>query len=108
MGITEFDFWNMTFAELTRALSSKKRVIKQQAQERASFDYILADLVGRAVGRFFSSSNKFPEVAEAYPSLFNDSQIQEAKAKKQEELNIARFKQFAEAHNQKFKEGSKN
>jgi hypothetical protein len=97
----------MTFSELTRALSSKKRILKQQAQERASYDYILADLVGRSLGRFFSSSNKFPEVAEAYPSLFNVEQIQEAKAQKQAELNIARFKQFAESHNKRFKEGSK-
>lgn len=95
----------MTFSELTRALSSKQRLLKQQAQERASYDYILADLVGRSVGRFFSSSNKFPEVAEAYPNLFNTEQIEEAKAQKQAELNIARFKQFADNHNKNFKGG---
>lgn len=104
MGITEYDFWEMTFAELNRALSSKKRIIKLEAQERASFDYILADLIGRSMGRIYSSS-KFPEIAEAYPSLFNDSQIQEAKAKKQDELSIARFKQFADNHNRNFKGG---
>lgn len=95
----------MSLAELRRALDSKKRVIKLQAMERASYDYILADLVGRSVGRFFSSSNKFPEVAEAYPSLFNSEQMQEEKAKKQAELSIARFKQFADNHNRNFKGG---
>jgi hypothetical protein len=105
MGIAESDFWNMTLAELRRALASKKRLLRQQAQERASFDYILADLIGRSVSRIHSSSNKFPEIAEVYPALFNDEQIQEAKAQKQAELNIARFKQFADNHNRNFKRG---
>ena len=37
-GISEHDFWDMTIAELTRAIASKKRIQKQQAQEKASFD----------------------------------------------------------------------
>jgi hypothetical protein len=107
MGISESDFWNMSFAELNRALSSRKRIIKQQAQEKASFDYILADLIGRSVGRSFSSSNKYPDITEVYPALFNDSQIQEQRENIQNELNIARFKQFAESHNKRFKEVQK-
>lgn len=30
-GITEFDFWNMTLAELERAIESKRRVKKIEA-----------------------------------------------------------------------------
>ena len=70
MGISEHDFWNMTIAEFDRAIASKKRVEKMRAQEQASFDYILADLIGRSIGRIYSSNTKLPELAEAYPSLF--------------------------------------
>lgn len=108
MGISEFDFWNMTFAELDRALSSKKRLIKTEAREKASFDYILADLIGRSVSRVYSSSNKLPEIAEVYPNLFSNEEITQKKQEKKTELSILRFKQFAESHNKRFEEGSKN
>lgn len=103
MGITESDFWNMTIAELDRAIASRKRVMKMQAQERASFDYILADLMGRSVGRIYSSSTKIPEIAAVYPSLFDSKEIEENKAAKKAEISALRFKQFAESFNKKYK-----
>ena len=102
MGISEHDFWNMTIAELTRAMRSKNRIRKQQAQEKASYDYILADLIGRSIGRIYSSSTTIPEISEAYPSLFDDKEIEEKKAAKKAELSALRFKQFAESHNKRF------
>ena len=102
MGISEQDFWNMTIAELTRAMQSKNRIKKQQAQEQASFDYILADLIGRSIGRIYSSSTTIPSISEAYPSLFDSQDIEEKKAEKKMELSALRFKQFAESHNKKF------
>lgn len=95
----------MTLAELRRAIESKRRVEKIRAQEKASFDYLLADLIGRSVARLQSSSNKMPELSEAYPSLFNTEEIQEKKAEKKAELSALRFKLFADAHNQKYKQG---
>ena len=71
-GISEYDFWNMTIAELTRAIASKKRIQKQQAQEKASFDYILADLIGRSIGRLYSNSTHLPDISEIYPTLFDN------------------------------------
>lgn len=101
-GISEYDFWNMTIAELTRAIASKKRIQKQQAQEKASFDYILADLIGRSISRLYSSSVTVPEIAEVYPSLFDSKEIEEEKQEKRDELSILRFKQFAQTFNKKF------
>lgn len=101
-GISEYDFWNMTIAELTRAIASKKRIQKQQAQEKASFDYILADLIGRSISRLYSSSATVPEIAEVYPSLFDSKEIEEEKQEKRDELSILRFKQFAQTFNKKF------
>lgn len=102
MGITECDFWSMSFAELDRALASKKRIIKQEAQQRATFDYILADLVGRSVGRLYSSSARYPEIASMYPALFDDEEIQAKKAEQQAQLSALRFKQFADSYNKRF------
>lgn len=93
----------MTLAEVNRAIASRNRVKKLEAQEKASFDYILADLIGRSVGRIYSSSTKIPEIAAVYPSLFNSQEVEEKRAEKKAELSALRFKQFAESFNKKFK-----
>lgn len=98
----------MTLAELTRAIDSKKRIQKHQAQEKACNDYILADLIGKSIARIYSSSAKMPEIAEAYPALFNTEYIEEQKTIKQDELSALRFKQYANFHNKKFNQGVAN
>lgn len=98
----------MTLAELERAMESKKRVIKTQAQERASFDYKLADLIGRSVSRIYSSSATMPDISEIYPSLFDSKEIEEHKRVKKAELSALRFKQFATSYNKRFKEEAKD
>lgn len=103
-GISERDFWEMSLAELRRAIASKQRVYKAQMQEKASMDYMLAELIGRSVARIYNSNNKMPEISEAYPSLFSSKEIEEKKAEQQAEISALRFKQFAASYNQKFKE----
>lgn len=88
-------------AEIKRAIESKMRVEQKRQQERASFDYILADLIGRSVARIYSSSNKMPEISAVYPTLFDSEEIQEKKQEKKDELSALRFKQFAQAYNKK-------
>ena len=97
----------MTFAEVERAVESYTRVKKNKDRERAGYDYILADLIGRSISRVYNSSNKMPSLAEAYPNIFIQEEEQAAISQKQEELYIARFKQFADAYNKQFKEVSK-
>ena len=97
----------MTIAELERLIKSKQRLIKQKAQEQASYDYILAELIGRSVARIYSSSNKMPEIAEVYPNLFDSAEIEERKRAKKAELSALRFKQFADSYNKRFKEVAK-
>ena len=106
-GISEFDFWNMTIAELTRAIDSKKRIQRLEAQERASSDYILADLIGRSIARLYSSSAHMPQISEVYPSLFTSGEIEEKVQEKKNELSVLRFKQFAQSYNNKFREAAK-
>lgn len=91
----------MTIAELERLIESKKRVKAQQDKEKASFDYILADLIGRSISRVYHSANKMPELHEAYPSLFDSEEIEEKKQEQLDELSALRFKQFAQAYSNK-------
>lgn len=105
-GIKESEFWEMTLAELQRCFDSKHRIELKEAQERASFDYILAQLFTRGVGCLFSSDATMPTVFEVYPMLFEEQQ-KEQKEKVIEQkalLSSLRFKQFADAHNKRFSE----
>ena len=106
-GLTESDFWNMTIAELNRFVESKKRIQKREAQEKASYDYILADLIGRSVARIHSSAATYPRLSDAYPALFDSEVVEEKLQEKKDELSALRFKQFANSFNKKFKEVSK-
>ena len=107
IGIDECTYWNMTIAELTRAIESHNRREKAQQREQASFDYLLADTIGKSVARIYSSSARMPEIYDVYPTLFDSAEIQAQKKAKKDELSVLRFKQFAQAHNDKYKGASK-
>lgn len=93
----------MTLAEIDRVFKSKTRAIETHDRRQASFDYILADLIGRSVSRIYNSSSKMPSLADAYPSLFSQEEANQKAKEKKEELSVLRFKQFAQSHNKKFK-----
>lgn len=104
VGMSEHEFWNMTLAEIDRYIESKKRVMKIEAQEKATYDYILGDLIGRSIARVYSSSAKYPEIYDVYPTVFDKEKIEEAKRERTMELSALRFKQFAESFNKQFAE----
>ena len=93
----------MTIAELTRAVESKKRLMKTKAQQQAVFDYALANLIGCSIARIYSSSSKFPDISEVYPTLFDSEEIKQQKQQKKDELSALRSRQFAQSYNDKFK-----
>jgi hypothetical protein len=105
-GISEREYWEMTISELIRLVESRKRVMEIEAREKATYDYILAELIGRSIARVHSSANHYPTLAEAYPSLFSTEEEEEAIQTKKDELSALRFKQFAQAYNKKFKEAA--
>ena len=100
----------MTLAEIDRYARSQQRIQKIEAKERATYDWLLADLIGRSVARIHSSTAKMPELIEAYPAIFQEDieQIQERKAEKQAELSAIRFRQFAHSFNKRFEEVAEN
>lgn len=98
----------MTIAELRRYFESKKRVTERKAREKASYDYILGDLIGKSIARIYNKNAKYPEIFEAYPTLFESEEIQEKRREQQMELSALRFKQFANFHNKNLGGGKKN
>ena len=104
-GITERDFWEMTVGEVFRSVRSKQRIEKHKAQEKATFDYILANMIGFSAARIIDSKVKMPSIEEFYPSLFDEEKKQKQEKINQQkmELSALRFKQFANFHNNKYK-----
>lgn len=100
-GIKELEFWGMTLAEVYRHIESYKRVKERENKDKATYDYILADLIGRSVSRIYNSSNKMPPIADVYTNIFDKEELEKIKYQKQQELYALRFKQFALAHNTK-------
>lgn len=103
-GITELNFWDMTPGEVIRAIESNNRIVKLQAQEKASYDYIQASLIIKGISICLGDKSNYPTLQEAYPGLFEEiAQEQEEKIQQQKmEVSALRFKQFAQTYNKKF------
>ena len=95
----------MTPGEVGRAIESNNRIVKLEAQERATFDYIQANLIVKGFSITMGGKGNYPSIEEAYPTIFEDLlQKQEEKIQeKKEELSAIRFRQFAESFNDRFK-----
>ena len=95
----------MTPGEVIRFINSRSRVRRIEAQEKASYDYILANLIVKGVGITLGSKDSMPPIQDIYPNLFDDViQKQEEKIQQQKaQLSALRFKQFAQSYNTKYK-----
>ena len=104
-GISEFEFWEMTPGEVVRLVQSRARVRRLEAQEKASYDYILANLIIKGIGMTLGSKESFPTLEQAYPGIFDDlaEKRNEEIQKKKMDLSTLRFRQFAQSYNDKFK-----
>lgn len=105
LGIDEFTFWEMNLEELIRAITSKQRTKRKEAEEKAMSDYLLADMIGRSVARVYSSDAKMPEIYDVYPTLFNKDEIEEARERHRMEESLKKFKDFAVSFNERFVKG---
>lgn len=109
MGLSEWQFWDMTLAELDRYAESFKRVQKRKTQEKAFADYRLADLIGFSMARLYSKTAKYPEIYDVYPAIFDKDAILEAKEKKRNADVDSWLRNFAESFNKsKIGEGKDN
>ena len=102
--IKELDFWEMTPAEVSRAVNARSRAIKRETKEKASYDYILATLIVKGVAICLGDKKPFPTLQEAYPSVFDEELAaqEEQINNRKTELSVLRFKQFAQSYNTKY------
>lgn len=107
VGLTEFDFWEMTIAEVQRYVDGAVWRMRTKAQ----YDYMLADLIGISVSRVMSNEVQFPSIASVYPNLF-EAEAEEVVAAREEEIAITnstnRFMEFALKHNASVKQKGEN
>lgn len=99
-GITEEFFWKSTYGEMLRYMKAYSNILLRERQDKASFDYQLSNLIGISVSRLFSSDSKFPEIYDAYPTIFDppsEEDIAMAEAMKMK----ARMIEYTEQHNAK-------
>jgi hypothetical protein len=89
----------MTKAEVERYLEGAVWRMKQQAQ----FDYSLANLIGASVARVLDSKNKFPELYDVYPGLFEEEIKEREQVDTVTTNSMNNFMAFAMAHNAKVK-----
>lgn len=106
-GISEAAYWDMTFTEVIRAIESYNRRRREAERQQAAFDYLLADTIGKSISRIYSSAAKMPKIYEIYPALFESEEITAQEQAKRDELSALRFKQFAQAHNNRKKGAAK-
>lgn len=99
-GITEEFFWNSTYGEMLRYMKAFSNRLSRERQDRAFFDYQLSNLIGISVSRLFSSDSKFPEIHDAYPSIFEPPSEEELMSMEAMKMQ-ARLIEYAEHHNAK-------
>ena len=104
-GIIEERFWDMTITEIKRAVNSAIRVRKLEAQEKASYDYILARLIAKGVAKSFGDKGEYPAIEEVYPGIFADVIEEKREQIEEQRINLStlRFQQFAQSYNKRFK-----
>ena len=107
VGLREFDFWEMTLAEVQRYIQGAEWRMRTKAQ----YDYVSANLIGVSVGRVISNEIQFPPIEEVYPNLFEKPDEEEVAAKEEEIATINstnRFMEFALRHNAMKQKGEVN
>ena len=94
----------MTPAEVVRHIECKNRTRQIEMQERASYDYIQAQLIVKGIAITLGSKDAFPTIYQVYPGVFDELQeAQEEKiAQQKAELSALRFKQFAHSYNKRY------
>lgn len=94
----------MTPGEVNRSIQSKQRVRKIEAQERAGYDYILANLIVKGISLTLGGKGDYPTIEEAYPGIFNEQKKVKNEQIQAQKMNLSalRFRQFAQSYNSRF------
>lgn len=67
MGLSRQEFYDSTLKEVIQFVDSYNNNKQLELEEKAFFDWMLANLIGSSVARLLSKNAKFPKLEEAYP-----------------------------------------
>ena len=90
IGMREEEFYNSTLSQVTRYVESYNKLKENQMQEKAYFDYQLANLIGMSVARLLSKGAKYPTFEKAYPFVNkdNDNEVDESWEMEKQHLKL--------------------
>lgn len=95
----------MTPGEVNRHINTQNKVKKLKSQEKATYDYIHAQLVVKGVSIVLGDKSDFPTIEQAYPGIFDEMIAQQEEKIREQKMSLSalRFKQFAQSYNDRFK-----
>lgn len=106
IGMREEDFYHSTLAQINRYVESYNKRQENQLQEKAYFDYQLANLIGLSVSRLLNKNAKYPEFRKAYPFIKIDTEKEVDEEWEMEKQHI-KLMEWAEQMNKKFEKNKK-
>lgn len=101
IGMREEEFYNSTLSQVTRYVESYNKLKDNQMQEKAYFDYQLANLIGMSVARLLSKGAKYPTFEKAYPFVNKDNDKETDESWEMEKQHL-KLLEWAEQMNKKF------
>lgn len=107
IGMREEDFYNSTLAQITRYVESYNKQQQNKLQEKAYFDYQLANLIGVSVSRLLSKNAKYPAFEKVYPFITQSTQAKDINEEWEMEVQRNRLCEWAEQMNKKFNKNKK-
>ena len=106
IGMREEEFYHSTLAQVTRYVESYNKQQENQLQEKAYFDYQLANLIGMSLSRLLNKNAKYPEFRKAYPFIKSDTEKEVDEEWEMEKQHI-KLMEWAEQMNKKFEKNKK-
>ena len=105
--MTENEFWDLSLGEIARRLESYQRVKERNQKEKATYDYIQANLIAKLVGIVLGDKSETPKIEDVYPTLFKEEvETEEEQAQSQSEKDAIAFMTFVQQFNKKFEGGN--
>ena len=99
-GINTFQFWEMTYGEISVTVDAHRETSRLRVREVAGFNHSLANLIGLSVARLMDKKSKYPTLKEAFPGMFDDLESNNP-ITESEDITKAKLLQYAEFNNRK-------
>ena len=101
LGIPEPVFWDMDLGEAVRAVKAGAERLQREMQWQAELVYKHACLTELAVNRQLGGKNKWPEIEDVFPGIFDAEKLKAERELRKAQAWGEQFKAFARVWNEK-------